>query len=209
MKNYWKLFLGLLLILVAVLVFMKGYLPAQDEYEARRAEINSSVNALQMSVAENRRYAGVDEKIPPAKEEIIAKRAELYSKFPKELKEEDQIMYVLYLEDLFGTEIQFSFGTLSDIVYLSDGAVLQGLNLTFNYECSYSEFLDMINYLATDDKITSVNYASINYDAEQDIAIGTVTITRYLLNSELTEYTKPDVFTPETGKENIFSVPEE
>jgi len=209
MKNYWKLFLGLLLILVAVLVFMKGYLPAQDEYEARRAELNSSVNALQMSVAENRRYAGVDEKIPPAEEEIIAKRAELYSKFPKELKEEDQIMYILYLEDLFGTEIQFSFGTSSDIVYLSDGAVLQGLNLTFNYECSYSEFLDMINYLATDDKITSVNYASINYDAEQDIAIGTVTITRYLLNSELTEYTKPDVFTPETGKENIFSVPEE
>jgi len=188
MKNYWKLFLGLLLILVAVLVFMKGYLPAQDEYEARRAELNSSVNALQMSVAENRRYAGVDEKIPPAEEEIIAKRAELYSKFPKELKEEDQIMYILYLEDLFGTEIQFSFGTSSDIVYLSDGAVLQGLNLTFNYECSYSEFLDMINYLATDDKITSVNYASINYDAEQDIAIGTVTITRYLLNSELRVY---------------------
>jgi len=62
----------------------------------------------------------------------------------------------------------------------------------------------MINYLATDEKVTSVNYATIEYDAEQDIAIGTVTITRYLLNSTLTEYQKPDVFTPDTGKENIF-----
>ena len=62
----------------------------------------------------------------------------------------------------------------------------------------------MINYLATDEKVTSVNYATIEYDAENDIAVGTVTITRYLLNSALTEYTKPDVFTPETGKENIF-----
>ena len=204
MKTYWKFFLGLLLLIFAVLVIWRGYMPAQAEYEAEKEQLNTSIRTLQASVVETSRYADVQEKIPEADAAIAERRAELYSKFPKEMKEEDQIMYILYLEDLFGTEIQFSFGTLGDIIQLSDGAILQALYLTFNYECGYSEFMDMINYLATDEKVTSVNYATINYDKEQDVAIGTVTITRYLLKSELLEYQKPDVFTPETGKENIF-----
>ena len=208
MKTYWKLFLGLLLIVFSVLVIWKGYMPAKAEYESKTDQLNLSISSLRANVESNRKYLGVQEDIPAAEAEMEEIRAKLYGKFPKEMKEEDQIMYILYLEDLFGTEIQFSFGTLSDIGALSDGSVLQALNLTFNYECSYSEFLDMINYLATDEKVTSVNYATIEYDAENDIAIGTVTITRYLLKSELTEYTKPDVYTPETGKENIFDTSE-
>ena len=204
MKSYWKLFVGLLLIVFAVLIVWKGYMPAKTEYETKVEQLNTSIQTLQATVSKQVDYSEVLDKIPAAEAEMAEIRAKLYGKFPKEMKEEDQIMYILYLEDIFGTEIQFAFGVLGDIIQLSDGAVLQALNLTFNYECGYSEFMDMINYLATDEKVTSVNYATIEYDAEQDIAIGTVTITRYLLNSTLTEYTKPDVFTPETGKENIF-----
>ncbi|MBR6654114.1 MAG: hypothetical protein IKL27_05180 [Oscillospiraceae bacterium] len=207
MKKYWKIFLGLLLIIVAVLVYMNSYRPAQAEYEAQREQLNSSVSALQIKAAENRRYTKVQEQIPDSITEITEKRAELYSKFPVEMKEEDQIMYILYLEETFGTEIQFSFSTPQDSVYLSDGSALQTLTLTVNYECSYDEFQEMITYLATDDKITSVYDARLNYDAEEDVASGTITIMRYLMNSELLEYQKPDVTTPETGKENIFDEP--
>ena len=90
---------------------------------------------------------------------------------------------------------------------LSDGSTIQTLTLTVNFECTYDEFQKMITYLATDDKITSVYDARLNYDAKKDIAVGTVTIIRYLMNSDLLEYQKPEVNAPDTGKDNIFAKP--
>jgi hypothetical protein len=120
------------------------------------------------------------------------------------MKEEDQIMYVLYLEKIFGTEIQFAFSTAQPMVALKDGANLMGLTLTVNYQTSYDGFLDMINYLATDSRVTSVQFAQIQYDANSDTAVGTVTLLLYLIDSELLDYVKPEVNVPNTGKDNIF-----
>ena len=207
MKKYWKLLLGLLLILAAVLVYTNGYLPARAEYESQQERLSSSISALQASISENSRYTRVQEQLPAAVTELSEKRAELYSLFPAEMKEEDQIMYVLYLEETFGTDISFAFGTPEDLLCLSDGSKLRSLALTVNYKCSYEEFQEMITYLASDEKLTSVYDASMNYNAEKDVASGTVTIIRYLLDSELVEYHKPDITAPATGKENIFNGP--
>jgi len=62
----------------------------------------------------------------------------------------------------------------------------------------------MINYLATDSRVTSVQFADIQYDAARDKAQGTVTLLLYMVDSELKEYLPPEVAQPETGKENIF-----
>ena len=134
----------------------------------------------------------------------MASRLDLYKHFPKEMKEEDQIMYVLYLEKLFGTEIYFSFSTAQPITVLRDGSKLMGLTLTVNYETTYKGFQDMVNYLATDSKITSVQYATIQYDAAKDLATGTVTLLLYMLDSEDLQYLPPDVYVPDTGKENLY-----
>ncbi len=204
LKSYWKLLLGLLFILVAAVIYFYSYLPAQAAYEPQRDRLNTSIQGLQTTIAKNSHYSAVTDKIPDAQAEILESRRELYQKFPVEMKEEDQIMYVLYLEELFGTEINFDFGTVQELVLLSDSSKLCGLTLTVNYECSYDEFQEMISYLATDEKITSVSHASMEYDAETDTAVGTVTIVRYLMDSELLEYVKPDVNVPDTGKDNIF-----
>ena len=207
MKKYWKILLGILLLGVAALVYMNFYRPAKAEFEVQRDQLNVSVSALQSTVMENRRYTNVHEQIPDALTEMDEKRLALYNKFPVEMKEEDQIMYILYLEEVFGTEIEFAFSHPEDIVFLSDGSSVQTLTLTVNYECTYDEFQEMITYLATDDKITSVYDARLNYDADKDVASGTITIMRYLINSDLLEYQKPEVTEPDTGKENIFTEP--
>lgn len=207
MKKYWKILLGILLLGVAALVYMNFYRPAKAEFEVQRDQLNVSVSALQSTVMENRRYTNVHEQIPDALTEMDEKRLALYNKFPVEMKEEDQIMYILYLEEVFGTEIEFAFSQPEDIVFLSDGSSVQTLTLTVNYECTYDEFQEMITYLATDDKITSVYDARLNYDADKDVATGTITIMRYLMNSNLLEYQKPEVTEPDTGKENIFTEP--
>lgn len=206
LKAYWKIILGVILIAAAVFVYTRNYLPAKEAYENQKTQLDTSITSLQVAVAKNSIYSNVAEEVPEEEQKLDDKRLELYQKFPLELKEEDQIMYVLYLEDKFGTEIEFEFGTVVDMLPqpLSDNSMMQALVLTVNYQCTYDEFQEMITYLATDDKITSIYDARMEYDPANDIAVGTITLMRYLMDSELLEYQKPDISVPETGKENIF-----
>lgn len=201
-KN-WKLVLGVLLLLIALLVFVNVYLKNKEAHEAEVAQLNMYITALENNIAENLKYAGIQEELDAAIEEVKAARLDLYESFPVELKEEDQIMYVLYLETLFDTEINFSFSTPQAMAMLSEGT-LMGLTLTINYETTYRGFKEMIDYLATDDRIVSVYSATIDYDEKTNKAIGDITLLLYLVDSELLEYASPDVKVPPTSKPNIF-----
>ena len=150
------------------------------------------------------KYEKYQEYIPDATAEIEESRKALYERFPVKMLEEDQIMYVIYLEQLFGTEISFKLSSPYIIQVFTDGATLQGLELTVNYETTYEGFKDMIDYLASDSRITSIKDARIQYDPEQDLAIGDLTLICYILDSENKQYVKPDVTAPEVGKDSIF-----
>lgn len=208
--KYWKVLLAVVLIVVAVLVY-NNYQTEKEAYETEAKQLKTYIAALEKVVAENMSYAEMQDELKAASaelerasEELMASRLALYEKFPVEMKEEDQIMYVLYLETIFGTEIQFSFSQAQPMVALRDGANLMGLTLTVNYQTNYEGFKDMITYIATDDRIASVQFASISYDAASDTAQGSVTLLLYLIDSDLLEYVSPDVAEPNTGKDNIF-----
>ena len=203
LKN-WKAIIALLLVAAAVFVHFKVYRPAKQEFESKQTELNMMIVALQNTISENLRYVQIQDKLTPAMEDIQVSRLDLYKKFPTELKEEDQIMYVVYLEKTFGTQIQFSFGQVAPIRTFSDGSTLNGLTLVVNYETTYAGFKDMIEYLASDDRITSIQNATMEYDAENDVAIGTLSLLCYLMDSDLLEYQSPEVTTPAVGKPNIF-----
>ena len=200
----WKVLLALALLIAAFFFYKSNYVEKRIAYEPETARIETYIKAMQASIAENQRYASVQEKLEPAAAAVEASRLKLYQNFPRQIKEEDQIMYVLYLETLFGTEIFFDYGQLQAVAQLSDGAILMKLLLTVNYETTYDGFKDMVNYLSTDSRITSVESANINYNAEKDEVSGNLTLSLYVLESELLEYQSPDVAEPETGKENIF-----
>ena len=202
--KYWKVILALLLVAAALWMYFQVYLVEKQNYETKTKQLKTMITALESRIQENMKYADVQDELEGATAQVMASRLELYEHFPVEMKEEDQIMYVLYLETLFGTEIQFSFGAAQPMIALSDGANLMGLTLTVNYQTTYKGFQDMINYLATDSRVTSVQFAQIQYDPVNDIALGTVTLLLYLVDSELLEYLPPEVALPETGKENIF-----
>ena len=204
LKKYWKLLLGLILIGAAAYFYYNVYETELAAYETESRQLKTMIAGLENSIRENNRYAGVQDELDAANAAVDASRLELYDHFPVEMKEEDQIMYILYLEKTFGTEIQFAFSQPQPITALRDGAQLMGLTMTVNYETTYKGFKDMITYLATDNKITSVDIASIQYDAQNDVARGTVTLLLYLLDTDAIEYLPPDVFQPDTGKDNIY-----
>ena len=61
---------------------------------------------LEVQIAENLKYKDVQDQLEEAKADLEESRIALYQHFPREMKEEDQIMYALYLETVFDTEIK-------------------------------------------------------------------------------------------------------
>lgn len=226
-KN-WKAVLSVLLLLVAVLVYVLGYRPRSEAYVMERDQLKTQITALQTTIVENEKYKDVQDQLEPAEAAIEESRAALYENFPADMKEEDQILYLLYLEKTLGTgskelgytqelhdiflqrfgnggDIEFSFGEITPMQDLSDGALLEGLNLTVYYHASYQDFKNMIHALATDERITSIQYATFNYDSEKKLLDGQMTLTLYLMPSAQNTYEEPGVAPPATGKTDIFN----
>jgi hypothetical protein len=204
LKKYWKAIVAVVLLIAFALV-LSNYFSERQAHQAEVDKLQSNNQMLQNKVDANMKYEGVQDQLEDASAQLMASRLELYQKFPVEMKEEDQIMYVLYLEKIFGTEIFFSFGQAQPMTVLKDGAKVMGLTLTVNYQTSYDGFKDMIDYLATDSRVTSVQFAQIQYDAATDTAVGSVTLLLYLIDSDLLDYVSPEVNEPDTGKDNIFN----
>ena len=202
--KYWKVLLAVILLGVAAFLYFDGYKTEEASHANKVRQMDAMNTALRTSIQENEKYADVQEQLADALAELDASRLELYKHFPKEMREEDQIMYILYLETIFKEEIFFEFAQPVDLVPLMDGSVFQGMLLRINYETTYQGFKDMVDYLATDSRITSVNEATISYDAKNDIAAGYISIIVYLVDSPSRDYTDPDIAVPEYGKDNIF-----
>lgn len=225
-KRNWKAVLAAILLLAAVLVYFLGYRPRHGAYVSERAQLNYQISILQTTIAENEKYKDVQDQMEPATEAIAESRAALYEKFPAEMKEEDQLLYLLYLEKTLGTgenelgytqelhdifaqrfnsNIEFSFGSVTPVQTMSDGAVLKGLDLVVYYHASYLDFKNMVHTLATDERVTSIRYATFQYNEAEKMLDGQIVLTLYLMQSSQNLYEEPGVPVPSTGKANIFN----
>ena len=217
----WKAVLAFLLVVAAVVVYMMVYKPKKEAYEAEKSQLNMQITALQNTIAENERYKGVQDQLPAETEKITASRDSLYAAFPQEIREEDQIMYLLYLEEVFGGDFAelgftqslyegygqntFQFGQIQPAQMLSDGAVLQALDITLVYNASYDGFKRMVNYLSTDSRVASIRYATFNYDVVNSVLSGQLAIRLYSLDATNREYQQPAITNPGMGKNNMFA----
>lgn len=203
--KYWILLIALILVGAAVFLFFNTYRTEKLEHEVKLGQMETMIEALNKKIEKDIAYEDIQEQLEGKAEQLDASRLALYKNFPTTMLQEDQIMYVLYLESLFGTEIQFQFSSPVNLTTLSDGARLNGLLLEVNYSATYEGFKEMIDYLATDSRIVSIYEATISYNIYRDQASGTLKLLIYLMdNYEGAEYVAPDIAVPETGKENIF-----
>lgn len=190
-------------LLTAGIVYIFSYLPARSAFEAEHDRLSEENAILQAAVLENLRCAALQPELDAATRALTESRTALYGRFPTELREEDQILYVLSLEERFGTEIDFDFGTAQSIATLSDGAELGALPLTVNYSARYGDFKAMVAALASDARVTSVRSATMHYDAATDTLSGELTLLCYTL-ADGRAYAPPEVAVPPTGKQNLF-----
>ena len=106
LAKYWKLIIALILVLAALWIYFTKYQTEKTAYEAESQQIQSIISVLETQLANNLKYKDIQDELDAAKAELEQSRVELYQHFPEELKEEDQILYALYLETVFGTEIK-------------------------------------------------------------------------------------------------------
>lgn len=224
----WKAVLAILLALAAVGVYFFGYRSAQEAYLKESLDLAAKIQVEQATAVNNDRYKDIQDLLEPATQAVEESRSALYEQFPVDMKEEDQLLYLLYLEESqgggentlgytqklhdifvqrFGAEsgdIEFSFGNVTPIARLSDAAILKGLTLTVYYHATYAGFKNMVHALATDERVTSIQTAALTYNEASGMLDGRLILRIYLLDSEDREYMSPSVATPGTGKDNIF-----
>lgn len=210
--KYWKAILAAILILASVPLFFKLF-EKRSEYKAQTDSLNMQIASFQAAIDSNMVYAGVQDKLDGELAALDESRKELYSHFPSKLLEEDQILYITYLEEKFkddveialsmeGADIQFSYSQAEPITELSDGSALCGVTLGFCFETTYQGFKDLTEHLSTDERVTSVRYAKLNYDPESGVASGGVVVTLYTISTE--PYVPPAASEHTTGKTTIF-----
>ena len=220
----WKALLAIVLVLAAAAVYFLGYRPGAENFARQREQLTQQNAQLQTTIAENERYKDVQDQLSPALDAIEESRASLYDAFPRGMREEDQLLYLLGLGDQFGggggelgfstdlrqvflekfnVDITYTFGTPAALLALSDGSLLQGQTVTVYYSGGYGDVKEMIRYLGEEaPSITSIQFADMRWlDGE---VTGTFTLLNYVLDSGLLEYQEPAVEAPETGKTNIF-----
>lgn len=204
----WKIILALILLAGAAFVFLRIYLPNQVSYEVQRASLVAQNQVLQQQVIENAKYSSVDiEQLEKEEDKMEGSRLDLYRKFPQEFRQEDQIIYVVWLEEMFGTEIQFEFGSAEPIAYMSDGSVLGGVQLTVNFDATYEAYKKMIETLSTDERVASVVSSAFNTYVAPDgttHAVGVLTLVHYLIVSPQLPYYSPSLVAPPVGKDDLW-----
>ncbi len=181
MKKYWKLFLGLLLILAAVFVYTLGYMPAKAEYERRSAELLTSIVNMEREIEAKNSSAAVTAQTVAAIEELESVRAALYGKLPEDIKEEDQVRYVIWLEEHLGEEIDFYLGDSQTAAELSDGAQLRELSLELSCSCTYEQLCELLEHLENEDRISSVRIGRMELDKDRNKINGSMTVVSYVL----------------------------
>ena len=223
----WRLILALLLVAAAVLIFFMVYKPAEESYQSQAKSQRDMISLMQQNIAkeeadirkvveENKQYEPVQSKLPGALEQLSESRSQLYELFPAEMREEDQIMYVVYLEGLLkemeeelDNDIQFSFADFELRSPLSDNSAFGGITLVVNYVTHYDTFKRLVDYLATDERITSVRFVTMDYFESYELLSGSLVLYLYMIEpydyNSSSDYVEPVVPTPEEiGKESIF-----
>lgn len=230
--KYWKVLLAVILLIAAVIVLLLVYKPARAlfEQQVETTVANTALLQLQLDsqLEQNAELELIKDDLGPAladieaaEEKLAQNRELLYSSFPGGLLEEDQILYVLDLEDILdmeimfgrtydslsgsqGRDVNFIFGSIQPINYLTDGSVLCSVNIDIDFDMPYDAFKDMLVYLTNDERITSINYTKIDYDPVNNRVVGYATLLYYYLDSEAVPYGEPVFEGENPGKSTLF-----
>ena len=145
-------------------------------------------------------------------EQLKKEVAEILSKFPAEIRLEDELLYVEYLE----SKLQYDIGSLSvgadySIYSMSNGQTLCTQYITVPYKTNYEGFKSLVTFFNGENKTgdeypASIVQLSMAHNSNDGTISGSMILRRYYLVGAGAEYVPPQI--PDgmfdIGVDNIF-----
>ncbi len=167
---------------IAVFYVYNGhYLPILEENEKLEQQIKLYEKNLQNLAQHKLNEETYKSETEKAKKEV----EELLAKFPVEIRLEDELLYVDYLEE----KLKYSIGTLNvgaeySIYSMANGKTLCAQYITVPYTTTYKGFKELVTFFNGDNKTddeypASIVQISVSYNPQTDTMSGAMIIRRY------------------------------
>ena len=208
--------LKLLLILGGLLVFLLLYMlvfnPLQSKISAVKAE-NAQLSAqVEDLEAKYLRLAEYEEGIKTSSETV----KEILKNLPGDVKEEDILSYLLTMEARQGIRMesvtfnepelvqQFNVMTQVDGQNVAVPAGAYRASTVMTGSLNYPQAKNVINYFYDSDKQTTLETATLTYNAESGKLTGTFQLAKYFVNFDGAEYVPERVPVVDMGLKDLF-----
>ena len=208
--------LKLLLILGGLLVFLLLYMlvfnPLQSKISAVKAE-NAQLSArVEDLEAKYLRMAEYEEGIKTSSETV----KEILKNLPGDVKEEDILSYLLTMESRQGIRMesvtfndpelvqQFKMMTQVDGQDVAVPAGAYRASTVMTGSLNYPQAKNVINYFYKSDKQTTLENATLTYNAQSGKLTGTFQLAKYFVNFDGAEYVPERVPVVDMGLQDLF-----
>lgn len=201
-----KWIVALLLVVMGVVAVAVVYTTQFAPMLAENKKLEEQIVVYEKSISVLANHKLNEEKYKSESERIQKEAEELLADFPVELRYEDQLLYVDYLEENLGYDIgTLNIGADYSIYSMSNNRALCSQYITIPYTTTYNGFKELITFFNGDDNKTddqfpaSIVNISVSYDAATDTMSGTMVLRRYYVTG-LGAYVPPKI------PENLFPV---
>lgn len=228
---------NILIMLVGILIPVAIYFFVYTSFTEKTAAMNADNETLQTEVDYLQDLADHKQQYIDDTAAMQIQIDEIKSRFPAEYKPEDDIMYIIGVENDYGAEIPtIAMGTSSmievaaaaeetaeapaegaeatddaagDTVDTTAPAIsLYQTPISVSMQSSYRSLKDIVTYINTDTDRKSIDSLSVVFDTETGLLASTMAFNAYSLTGTEKEYAAPQVSGVFYGTSDIFNTGE-
>ena len=176
-------------------VYTSQFSPMIEQNE----KLEKEIELYEKTISNLSKHKLNEEKYKSETEALKKEVEQMLSKFPVELRYEDELLYVDYLEENLGYKINnLNIGADYSIYSMANGRALCSQYITVPYSTTYNGFKELISFFNGDDDKTDDKYPAsivnitVSYNDETDTMNGTMILRRYYVTG-VGSYVPPQI----------------
>lgn len=206
---------NLLLLLLGILIFFGAYTGIKNSLNSKTNTINSEISTLEPRLSKLQEFSNNISKYQQDIGTIDKYIESELTRYPKDVRTEDLIMFARRLEQKVGIDISsISFTTPTILTQFDmvsseneEGSIPSAVMTTsMSASCSmtYSQYKKLSDFLRNEKEHTTLENIDVSFNAETGALFGDFTLTKYFICSKDYEYKPTKVPNIALGTKNPF-----